>query len=281
MEQYQTSPYRRPGRYHKKQGGGWSHILLFYVLPFLIFNGILFYCVIAKPRISVAIADTNDYLSTEVTLTVNSWFPTKSVTMTIDGTDVELEKGKKRTYTATIYKNGSIEANAVNFNGMPTSVFEQVNVLDDNPPSFKKTDVLDGVVTLSLGDSQSGINFDSIYAMDSAGQRLEPLTVDRSTNTLSFEMDPAGLHVYAQDKAGNQIQGTFTSHMEGNVEKLEGIEDEVPRESTGAPEGTAVPEDTVGSESTATTESTAASGNPASSESTAAAAPSEQSIIIE
>lgn len=238
MEHYQTSPYRRSGRYQKKQGSEWTHILLFYVLPFLIFNGILFFCVTAKPKIAVTVADTNDYLSTEVTLTVKSWFPTKSVSMVIDGEEVELEKGKKRTYTTTIYKNGSIEASVVNLNGMPASVFEHVNVLDDNPPSFENTQILDGVVTLTVGDSQSGINFDSIYALNSAEQRVEPLTVDRSTNTLSFEMDPAGLHVYAQDKAGNEVQGTFTSHKEGNVETLEGGADGALEDGAQLPENT-------------------------------------------
>ncbi len=249
MEIYQNSSYRRSGRYQKNQDGGWPHILLFYVLPFIIFNSILLYCVIAKPKIEVVVADTNDYLSTQVTLTVKSWFPTKSVKMTIDGEEVELEKGKKRTYTTTVYKNGSIEAAVVNLNGMPASLFEHVNVLDDNPPSFSNTQIQDGIVTLSVEDTQSGINFDSIYALNSAEQRVEPLTVDRSTNTLSFEMDPAGLHVYAQDKAGNEVQGTFTSHKEGDVETLEGGADEAAEGGAEVPAGTeaatAAPEQTV------------------------------------
>lgn len=240
MEHYQNSNYRQPGRYQKKKSDSWSHILLFYVLPFLLFNGILFYCVIAKPKVEVAVADTNDYLSTEVSLTVKSWFPTKSVTMTIDGEEVELEKGKKKTYTTTVYKNGSVEASVVNLNGMPVRVWEHINVLDDIPPSFESTEILDGVVTLTIGDSQSGVSFESIYALNSAEQRVEPLTVDRSTNTLSFEMDPAGLHVFAQDKAGNEVQGTFTSHKEGDVETLEGGATETPEAGieTGAGAGT-------------------------------------------
>ncbi len=132
---------------------------------------------------------------------------------------------------------------------MPASLFEHVNVLDDNPPSFSNTQIQDGIVTLSVEDTQSGINFDSIYALNSAEQRVEPLTVDRSTNTLSFEMDPAGLHVYAQDKAGNEVQGTFTSHKEGDVETLEGGADEAAEGGAEVPAGTeaatAAPEQTV------------------------------------
>lgn len=222
MEQYQNPASRRSARHRRKKQSEWPHILLYYVLPFIVFNSILFFCVTTKPNLDVVVADTNDYLSTTVTLTVKSWFPTKSVSMTLDGEPLELEKGKHRTYTATVYKNGSVETSVVNFNGMPATVFEHVNVLDDNPPEFASTNIDSGVVTLTLADSQSGINFDSIYALNSAGERVEPLSVDRASNTLSYEMDPAGLHVYARDKADNEVQGTFTSHKEGSVETLEG-----------------------------------------------------------
>ncbi|RHV65363.1 hypothetical protein DXB18_09600 [Clostridium sp. OM02-18AC] len=222
MEQNQTSASRRDRRYRRKKQSEWPHILLFYVLPFLVFNSILFFCLTTKPKLAVVVEDTNDYLSTNVVLTVKSFFPTKSVSMTLDGEPLELEKGKGRTYTATVYKNGSIESSVVNLNGMPATVFEHVNVLDDNPPEFSSTDIQDGIVTITVADSQSGINFDSIYALDSAGERINPLSVDRASNTLSFEMDPAGLHVFARDKADNEVQGTFTSHKEGSVETLEG-----------------------------------------------------------
>lgn len=222
MEQYQNPASRRSARHRRKKQSEWPHILLYYVLPFIVFNSILFFCVTTKPKLDVVVADTNDYLSTTVTLTVKSWFPTKSVSMTLDGEPLELEKGKHRTYTATVYKNGSVETSVVNFNGMPATVFEHINVLDDNPPEFASTNIDSGVVTLTLADSQSGINFDSIYALNSTGERVEPLSVDRASNTLSYEMDPAGLHVYARDKADNEVQGTFTSHKEGSVETLEG-----------------------------------------------------------
>ena len=222
MEQYQNSASHRDHRYRRKKQSEWPHILLFYVLPFIVFNSILFVCVTTKPKLGVVVEDTNDYLSTNVVLTVKSFFPTKSVSMTLDGEPLELTKGKHRTYTATVYKNGSVETSVVNLNGMPATVFEHVNVLDDNPPEFSSTDIKDGIVTISLADSQSGINFDSIYALNSAGERVEPTSVDRASNTLSFEMDPAGLHIYARDKADNEVQGTFTSHKEGSVETLEG-----------------------------------------------------------
>ncbi len=226
IEQTQRPTARSSSRYRKKRKSELPHILLFYVLPFLIFNALVFYCVTTAPEFQMEVADTDDYLSTTVTMDLQSHFPTKSVTMTLNGEAVELEKDG-HTYTAVVTTNGSIEATVVNLNGMQTRIYDHVNVLDETPPTFDGDPAInDGVIYLSIADSQSGVNFDSIYAMNSLGETLTPLTVDRSANMLSFEMDPDGLHVYAQDMAGNEVQANFTSHTENGVETLEGgIED--------------------------------------------------------
>lgn len=202
---------------------GFLHVLLFYVLPFIVFNAVLFYVVTAVPKISLAVADTNDYLTTEATLTLKSFYPVKSIRLSMDGEDLEMTKGKSRTYSIPISKNGVLEATVENLNGMTATIYEHVDILDENPPAFEEPQIVDGVVTLTVTDSQSGVDFDSIYAVDSNGKQIEPLTVDRSTNTLSYEMDANGLYVYAQDKAGLKVEARFTSHKEGGVETVEGV----------------------------------------------------------
>lgn len=208
-------------KYRKKPNDGPLHILLFYILPFVVFNSILFVLVTAAPKISLEIADTNDYLTTQAQLTLKSWFPIKSITANLDGVELDLGKPHKRTYTVTITKNGLLEASVVNMNGMKTAQFEHIDILDDNPPAIENAQVDEGVVTLTVIDSQSGVNFDSIYAVDSSGNQVLPITADRQSNTLSFPIDPEGLLVNAQDRAGNEVQGTFTSHKEGEDEVLD------------------------------------------------------------
>lgn len=221
MSRYQNSSFRPNGRYTKQTGDGFLHVLLFYILPFLLFNGILFYCVTARPKIVLELGDTNDYLTTTATLKISSWFPTKSISVSMHGEEIELGKPEKRTYTIPIYKNGLLEANVTNLNGMVSAEFVQIDILDDNPPTIEDAQIADGIVKVTVTDSQSGVNFDSIYAVNANGEQLVPLTVDRETNTLSFEMDPAGLQVFAQDRAGNEVRGSFTSRKEGEVETLE------------------------------------------------------------
>lgn len=217
-----TRTSHRPVR-KQNSSDGFLHVFLFYVLPFIIFNAVLFYAVTAVPKVSLEVGDTNDYLTTKATLTLESFYPVKSISLSLDGESLEMTKEKGRTYTIPISKNGVLEATVENWNSMSSTIYEHINVLDENPPAFEEPQIIDGVVTLTVTDSQSGVNFDSIYALDSNGERVEPLTVDRSTNTLSFEMDPDGLNVFAQDKAGLKVEARFTSHKEGGVETVEGV----------------------------------------------------------
>ncbi len=244
MEYYQKSSYRSSKKYKQKSSGGLPDLLLFYILPFVLFNSILFYCVASSPKISLEVQDTNDYLSTEASMTIESWFPAKSISFNMDGEELEPVKGKRRTYTVPITRNGVLEVTVVNLNGMSSTVFRHVNVLDDIPPSFENATLDDGILTLRVTDSQSLVNSDAIYAVDSTGAQRTPLSVERIEDTvdnttaysLTFEMDLSGLHVYVQDKAGNEAQKTFSTHKEGNLDVLEvGPEEESADPDTGIP----------------------------------------------
>lgn len=218
MEQYRSSSSRNSGRYRRKKSSGSVPTILFYILPFLLFNGILFYCVTTKPTAALTLEDTTDYLTTSATLKISSWFPTRPIGINLDGVELEPVKGKKRTYTVSINKNGVLEAVVTNINGMSISLFEHVNILDENPPAFENERIQDGIVTVSVTDSQSGVDFDSVYALNAANEQLIPLEVDRSTNTVSYEMESSVLFIFAKDKAGNEAKATFTSHKEGELE---------------------------------------------------------------
>ena len=257
MEHYHQSSYRRSGRHRQKPASEWPHILLFYILPFIVFNAIVFHLVTAKPRFELTVADTSDYQTTTATLTMKSWLPAKSIVLELDGENLELTKDKKRTYTTTLHRNGSLQAIVTNFNGMPADSIKYVNILDDTPPTFSASHIEEGVLTVTLTDSQAGINYDSVYALNSTGERVLPLVANRDLNTFSFTMDSAGLRIFVQDMAGNESQGSFTSHKENGSDVLDS-----------APE----PEEEEGSEEahSATAESTQAASESSQAESTSA-----------
>lgn len=221
-QQRKNTSRPRAKRYRNKPQGDWATVLLFYVLPFVVLNLILFFCITTRPRITLELADTHDYLTTESTLRISSWFPTKSVSISMDGDELEWVKESGRNYTATVVKNGTLEATVTNINGMSSTVFEPVNILDDNPPNITESDIVEGILTLTVSDSQSGINFDTIRAENTAGEAVDAINTDRNNSSVSYLMDAAGINVYIEDMAGNRVRGTFSSRTEGDVEILEG-----------------------------------------------------------
>lgn len=223
MSAYRNSSYNNRNRRPRYKGTSddWGSILLCYVIPFVILNGIIFFLVTTEPKCTVTVSETNDYVTSQVAVKINSFFPTKSISVSMDGEEIELEKTKGRTYKAPIYKNGALVIKIVNFNGMPHTEFAHVTTLDGNPPEVEETSNEDGILTIKFSDFQSGINCDSIYATDSAGNRQEPLRLDRSTATAVFVMDPDGLEVYVEDMAGNSIKPSFHSRIAGEDEILD------------------------------------------------------------
>ena len=76
-------------------------VLLFYILPFLAVNGIIFFLVTTKPEYELVIGSTNDYRTTEITFSIKSFMPLKEVTIKIDSEPLDLVKTGKKTYRAT------------------------------------------------------------------------------------------------------------------------------------------------------------------------------------
>lgn len=236
MDRYSRPSYRPKGRYVQKSSSDLPQLLLFYILPFIVFNVLLFFVVTAVPKVTLEVADTNDYLSTEATLKIDSWFPTRSIRAAMDEEELELNKGSRRNYTISITRNGVLEVTVENLNGMSTTVYQHIDILDDVPPSFTDASLDDGLLTVHISDSQSTINFDGIYALDSTGARRVPVSMDRSAGAVTFEMDLAGLQVFIMDRAGNEAGRAFSTHQEGTLDVLE-VDGGTPESEVGVVEG--------------------------------------------
>lgn len=219
MANYYQSSYQTPRRAKKNKNSEWLHLLLFYVLPLIVVNSIIFFAVIAKPKMSITINDTPNYVTTTATISIDSFFPTKSIEFYMDQEPIVFTKESNRTYLAVIENNGVLESTVTNLNGMATTVFETINILDDIPPTLENVGIDEddsdqNIVTISVTDSQSGVNYDSIYGVDVDGTRIEPINIDKSGSTVSFSMDTTSLSVFVQDNAGNESQGNFNQKSE-------------------------------------------------------------------
>ena len=121
------SPYTNNSRQNRGRGGSSRHdsgrsdfmtVLLFYVLPFIVVNSIIFILVTAAPKGDLTIGEADNFTTTTMELKIKSLFPIKAMTVTLDGNEVELTKTASKTYTAVLGSNGTVKVSLTAFNGM-------------------------------------------------------------------------------------------------------------------------------------------------------------------
>lgn len=214
MNQYnrQSSSNRRKSGTGNRPNSGRSEfmtVLLFYVLPFIVINGLIFILATAKPSAEITISESNDYITTTMELKVKSLLPIKKIELALDGNSLEPTKTGSKSYQVTLNSNGMLELKLTSLNLMKTIVYEPVSVLDDTPPTIKDNIIEDGVLSFRLEDTQSGVNYSSIFASDEDNPEILPLSIDRSTGLVTFEMQNENLVITAKDNIGNELHITF------------------------------------------------------------------------
>lgn len=188
----------------------WLRALLFYVLPYIVINGIILILVCSSPSVSIEVQDTADYMSSEVDFTIHSILPLREMTVTLESQPLEYERSGN-TYFCLITQNGTFMVQAVAVNGMQVREFEDIAVLDDAAPSIdaETASVRNGTLTFYISDNQSGVDYDSIYAITDTGESLLPTEVDKTLGTVSIAL-PLGcssVDLYYEDMVGNGGSG--------------------------------------------------------------------------
>ncbi len=208
--------HRRTRQPRKNGTTGFIHVLLFYILPFIVVNLAIFFIVTAPPQIEMTISDTTDYKTLDVSFKIRSLLPLKKMTTTLESEPIEFKK-ENGVYHTTLTTNGTLEVYALSLNGMQAQDVEHIAVLDDTAPSFDEESVVmeNGELVVTLEDSISGINYDSIYATDDAGTKILPENCDKETGEITFKLEEGSLTVYAEDMAGNPNQATFSLSQSG------------------------------------------------------------------
>lgn len=227
MSQYTNNPRQnrtRGGSGYRYDSGRseFMTVLLFYVIPFLVVNTIIFILVTATPKGTVTIGETSDYVTTTIELKVKSLLPIKQPVVKLDGADVAITKIDSKTYTATLNSNGGLEVDLSAVNGMKNVFFLSVNILDDTPPTAEDRIIEDGVLSFRLDDTQAGVDYSSVFAIDDDSSEILPLSIDRSTGIVTFEMKKENLTICAKDKIGNEMRATITPEGESVDNTAEG-----------------------------------------------------------
>lgn len=187
--------------------------LLFYILPYLVLNGIIFFLVTATPDISMNVGDTDDYQTTKVEFEVNSLLPISEMSVKMESADVPYTETSRHHYTCDINQNGMFYVTVKSWNGMQTTNYVNVSVLDDTAPSIDEASctISNGYLTFTIEDSQSGVDFDSIYGVYDGGKQVKPTKIDTNTGIVSIPMYSDSIELHFEDMVGNARMGSITA----------------------------------------------------------------------
>ncbi len=187
--------------------------LLFFLLPYLVINGIILMLVCSSPHISVEVKDTNDYMTAEVDFTVRSLLPIKELKVSLESEPIEAEKTGS-TYKCTVNQNGTFTIEATSLNGMLRSSYTDINILDDTAPSIDESsiNISNGDLIFTISDTQSGVNYDSIYGVINDTETVYPSEIDKSLGfvTLPLPKNAESIELHFEDMVGNARSGRIS-----------------------------------------------------------------------
>ncbi len=229
MTSSRTTTYRRSAMHRRSSflHSDLVQILLFYILPFIVINLIIFFLATAKPKYELSVAPTDDYRTTTVTFTIQSRMPLKEVDVLYNSEPLDLVKLGKKNYQATLTENGILDVYMKNFNGMSVSSYELVDILDDTCPELTYYDVEDGKLSVVVNDTQSGIDFSSIHGVSSTGEIIEPESIDKTTGAVIFDLPEDGITLSISDLSGNEYQPSFSVVLVTEDEDAENQENQL------------------------------------------------------
>ncbi len=175
-------------------------LLLFCLLPFLFLS----------PDIRME-ADTAlpSYLPS-YRISVDSLLPIRSVYAEVDGQRLLVTAAENHSYTVEPRTNGTLSVTVTLVNNQYRTVTTEISSIDVTAPTCTSYIQENGVVTLTLDDADSGVDYTGITALDADGSAVFPLSVNEADRTAIFSAPSETLDVYVPDRAGNTLHLRLT-----------------------------------------------------------------------
>ena len=198
---------RNPNPGEEKKPG---NVVLFYIIPFLLINLLIFFLVTLRAKFKLHIEESSDFRTAEIQVEMHPRLPLAAFEVKLDDTPLNLENLGGGHYKASVDKNGTLEVTVRYINGMHRTQYEHIGSVDDQPPLISGDELDGNMLTVSFDDPQSGINYDSIYAMDADEERVLPSSIDESENKAVFQVLTSRLEVHISDQLGHEAVANFT-----------------------------------------------------------------------
>ena len=185
-----------------------------FLIPFVIINGLAFFFCIQVPNITVVDKESSEYEDSKIKFSVNCILPIISIKTSYEDKEIPYIKYGDM-YIVDANDNGSYQIAATALNRATSQVIATIETKDVVSPII---DIDNAVITsnmliFSIFDAESEINFDNIYAITESGDRIAPSYIDRSSNTIQFQIEAGKkLTVHVEDIEGNPTETTFIAN---------------------------------------------------------------------
>ena len=196
----------QPTPEEKKPG----NVFLFYVIPFLLLNLLIFFLVTLRPKFKLHIEESVDFRSAEIELEMHPRLPLAAFDIKLDDTPLNLENLGGGHYKTSVDKNGTLEVTIRYINGMSRTQYEHIGSIDDQPPLISGEELDGNMLTVSFDDAQSGVDYDSIYGMDANEERVLPRSIEYAAHIAVFQITTDRLEIHASDKLGHEAVCNFS-----------------------------------------------------------------------
>ena len=147
---------------------------------------------------------TESFQSSVYEVHVAGIFPVQ-VTAVQDGLHLPVYDIGHRTFSIEPTKNGKVDVCITYFNQQKSHHTITVTQIDSKAPALISSQVSSKKVYLYVSDSESGIDYESIYALDAHSNTILPASYDSENGYVVFESPASAINVYIPDMAGNEL----------------------------------------------------------------------------
>lgn len=185
-----------------------------FLIPYVIINGIVLFFFIQVPSITLVDNESSEYEDSKIKFSVNCILPIINIKTSYEDKEIPYVKYGDM-YIIEANDNGSYQIAATALNRATAQVIATIETKDVVSPII---DIDNAVITsnmliFSIFDAESEINFDNIYAITENGDRISPSYIDRSSNTIQFQIEAGKkLTVHVEDIEGNPTETTFIAN---------------------------------------------------------------------
>lgn len=164
---------------------------------------------VGSPDLEVTRVVNNPYLPV-YEIQVDSLLPIDNVSIGLNGKELTIDSPTTDFFSFEPNANGSLCITVTLVNGQSATETHEVTGVDCTAPTATVVSPIEDCIQVHTQDNFSGIDFESITAIDQSGSQIKPEAVDMENGIIFFPYTHNTLQIQIADLAGNKLNMTVS-----------------------------------------------------------------------